>query len=163
MSEQRKIDGRTKRAADLAIAKRQISPASHRAVLAGEITLQAARDLGRDGAPWAADASVRPGTATETPRSASDGAGDAPPQPVSRISKDDRSRLCICGCQRTTRGRFAPGHDQRLLKLAYEYVRGERELTEEQLTYVRDETDKLERARKRVEREEHKNRHKADS
>jgi hypothetical protein len=43
-----KIDGRTRRALDVAIAKRQISPASYRAVLAGEITLQAARDLGRD-------------------------------------------------------------------------------------------------------------------
>jgi len=69
----------------------------------------------------------------------------------------------MCGCGKTTRGRFAIGHDQRLLKFAYEHLRGERELTEEQLAYVRDETDKLERARKRVEREEQRNRQKADS
>jgi hypothetical protein len=56
-----------------------------------------------------------------------------------------------------------PGHDQRLLKYAYEYVKGERELTEQQLSYVRDETDKLELARARVEREEKKNRQKDES
>jgi hypothetical protein len=88
---------------------------------------------------------------------------DAPPQPVSRLSKDDRTRLCMCGCGKTTRGRFAIGHDQRLLKFAYEHLRGERELTEEQIAYARDETDKLERARARVEREEQKNRQKAES
>jgi hypothetical protein len=69
----------------------------------------------------------------------------------------------MCGCGRRTSGRFAIGHDQRLLKFAYEHLRGERELTEEQLAYVRDETDKLERARARVDREEQKNRRKADS
>lgn len=86
-----------------------------------------------------------------------------PPQPVSRISKDDRRRECMCGCGKTTRGRFAIGHDQRLLKFAYEHLRGKRELTEEQLAYVQDETDKLKRARKRVEGEEQKSRQKGDS
>ena len=69
----------------------------------------------------------------------------------------------MCGCGRTTSGRFAIGYDQRLLKFAYEHLRGKRELTEEQLAYLRDETDKLGRARARVEREEQKNRQKADS
>jgi hypothetical protein len=168
MTEQKpKIDGRTRKAADIALAKRQISPASYRALVeeGGRITLQQAKELGRDRGP---DDTGQGHNGPERPagraRSASaDDRRDAPPQPVSRISKNDRSRLCICGCQRTTRGRFAPGHDQRLVKYAYEYVRGERELTEEQLEYVRDETDKLERARKRVEREEQKNRQKADS
>lgn len=36
-------------------------------------------------------------------------------------------------------------------------------MTKEQLAYVRDETDKLERAKALVEREEQKNRQKADS
>ena len=157
------VHHQTRKAADIALAKRTISRASYDALLAGEISLQAARDLGREGGPRASDVSVRPGTATQTSRSAAGGGADAPPRPPSRISKDDRSRLCICGCQRPTRGRFAPGHDQRLLKYAYEYVRGERELTEEQLEYVRDETDKLERARKRVEREDRKAEKKADS
>ena len=44
------------------------------------------------------------------------------------------------------------GHDQRLLKYAYGYVGSKRELTEEQLAYIRDETNKLEKARARVER-----------
>jgi hypothetical protein len=119
--------------------------------------------MGRDGAP-AADATDGPGTTTQISRSASaeDGA-ETPPQPVSRISKNDRTRSCMCGCGRTTRGRFAIGHDQRLLKFAYEHLRGERELAEEQLAYVRDETVKVERAKARVEREEQKNRQKADS
>jgi hypothetical protein len=69
----------------------------------------------------------------------------------------------MCGCGRTTRGRFHPGCDAKMHRLAQEFVRGERELTEEQLAYVRDETDKLERAKARVEREEQKNRQKADS
>jgi len=69
----------------------------------------------------------------------------------------------MCGCGKTTRGRFAIGHDQRLLKFAYEHLRGKRELTEEQLAYVQDETDKLKRARKRVEGEEQKSRQKGDS
>lgn len=57
----------------------------------------------------------------------------------------------------------SPGHDQRLQKYAYEYVKGERELTEEQLSYVRDEINKLEFARARVEREEKKNPQKDES
>ena len=75
------VHHQTRKAADIALAKRTISRASYDAILAGEISLQAARDLGREGGPTPADASVRPGTATETPPSAGDGAADAPPQP----------------------------------------------------------------------------------
>jgi hypothetical protein len=46
-----KIDGRTKRALDVAIAKRQISQASYRAAIEGKITLQQAKELGRDRGP----------------------------------------------------------------------------------------------------------------
>ena len=160
-----KVHHQTRKAADISLAKRRISPASYRAVLAGEITLQAARDLGRDRGPDdTGRASGGPGTATGRVRSASAEDGtDTPPQPVSRISKNDRSRECMCGCDRTTHGRFSPGHDQRLLKYAYEYVKGERELTKEQLAYVRDETNKLDLARARVERVENKNRQKDES
>jgi hypothetical protein len=82
MTEQNtKIDGRTKRALDVAIAKRQVSQESYRAVLAGEITLQRAKAIGRDGAP-AADTgrpSGGPGTTTQISRSASaDDRTDAP-------------------------------------------------------------------------------------
>jgi hypothetical protein len=126
MSEERKMDGRTKRALDTAIAKRQVSQDSYRAVLEGRISLDEAKSLGRGGSPY-----------SPTPKT---------------VSKSDTSRSCMCGCGKTTRGRFAMGHDQRLLKYAYEHLRGERELTPEQLAYVQ-ESGKLERAKARVERE----------
>jgi len=110
------IHHNTRKATDISLAKRQISPASHRAVLAGEITLQAARDLGRDGAPPAADATDGPGTATQISRESS-GTDDAhtPPRPVSRISKDDKTQECWCGCEELTspNRKWRPGHDQR--------------------------------------------------
>jgi len=114
MTEQRNLDGRTRRAADIALAKRTISRASYDALLAGQIGLAEAKAIGRDGAP-AADATDGPGTATETPRSTStDGAGRLP-QPVSRISKDDTRQECWCGCQQLTSPgkRWKVGHDQR--------------------------------------------------
>jgi hypothetical protein len=117
-----KIDGRTKRAADIALAKRQISPASYRALIEeGTITLQEAKAMGRDGAP-AMDTTLGrsgQGTSTEASRSASGGSGgrapDMPPQPVSRISKDDTTQECWCGCQEFTspNRKWKPGHDQR--------------------------------------------------
>ena len=120
-----KIDGRTKRALDMAIARKQVSQESYRAVLAGEITLQEAKAMGRDGAP-ATDATVGrsgPRAATGGPRSTvvEDRRGDGharrhtPPQPTSRISKDDARQFCWCGCQQLTSPncRWLPGHDQR--------------------------------------------------
>ena len=69
----------TKRGADIAIAKKQISPDSYRAVLAGEITLQRAKELGRSGAPT--DTSE----GTSGPRRASSGP-----------RKGSRPRPCLC-------------------------------------------------------------------
>ena len=119
MSEQNtKIDGRTKRAADLAIAKRTISRASYDAILAGRIGLVEAKAISRNGAP-AADATDGPGAAAEISRSASAVGGqdraDTPPRPVSRLSKDDTRQLCWCGCEELTSPgkRWKPGHDQR--------------------------------------------------
>ena len=111
-----KVHHQSRKAADISLAKRQISPTSHRAVLDGDITLQYARDLGRDGAPRAAGGERGPGTATEQARSASaTDAADAPPQPASRNSKDDRTQECWCGCQELTspNRKWRPGHDQR--------------------------------------------------
>jgi hypothetical protein len=123
-----KIDGRTKRALDMAIAKRQVSQESYRAVLAGEITLQHAKAIGRDGAP-----------AADTDR-ASDGREEATKTPV----KGRTPRPCLCGCGQTTRGgRFKPGHDARLhseLKRNLErdpLLRNER-FTEEQKAYAKE-------------------------
>ncbi len=82
------VHGNTKKAADLALAKRAISPDSHKAVHEGRISLEEARELGREGSPF--------GPAKKT------------------VAKNDRSRSCMCGCGRETRGRFATGHDARV-------------------------------------------------
>jgi hypothetical protein len=97
----------------------------------------------------------------EAPEQTSEDGTDGPPQPVSRTSKEDRSRLCMCACgTRTKGGRFAPGHDVRMVSYAKEYLRGERELTDEQMIYVRD-SGKLERARTRLAEEERRRREQA--
>jgi len=67
--------------------------------------------------------------------------------------------MCACGT-RTKGGRFAPGHDVRMVSYAKEYLRGERELTDEQMIYVRD-SGKLERASKRLTEEERRRREQA--
>jgi hypothetical protein len=126
MSEERKVHHQTKRGADLALAKRQISQESHKAILEGRISLDEAKSLGRN-------------------------AGLS--GPAARVDKDDRSRECMCGCGTRTRGRFAQGHDMRLVTYAKEYVRGQRELTDEQLAYVQ-ESGKLDRAKAQVAKEE---------
>jgi hypothetical protein len=117
MSEHSKLDGRTRRALDMAIARKQVSQESYRAVLAGEITLQQAKELGRDRGPdGAIQGHSGPGTGTEISRSASaEDRTDTPPQPVSRISKDDTTQRCWCGCREFTspNRRWKPGHDQR--------------------------------------------------
>ncbi len=77
-----KIDGRTKRALDVAIARKKVSQESYRAVLAGEITLQRAKELGRSGAPT-----------TDTTQ-----ASDGPRRASSGPRKGRRPRPCIaCG------------------------------------------------------------------
>lgn len=123
-----KLDGRTKRALDTAIAKRQVSQESYRAVEEGRLSLAEARDLGRNAGP--------------------DG-------PAVRADKDDRSRPCLaCGETVPTGNRFHQGCDMKMHRLATEYVRGERELEPEQLEYVQ-ESGKLEKARERVLAEDH--------
>ncbi len=121
--EKPKIDGRTKRALDMAIARKQVSQESYRAVLAGTLTLREAKAIGRDGAP-ATDASDGPRRASEGPR------------------EGRQPRPCLCSCGGTTKGgRFLPGHDARLhgeLKRNLEkdpLLRNER-FTEEQKAYA---------------------------
>jgi hypothetical protein len=93
-----KVHHKTRKAADISLAKRKISPASYRAVLAGEITLQAARDLGWDKGP-------------DDTSDADDGLRQASEQP--REGRTPRPCLCSCGGM-TKGGRFLPGHDARL-------------------------------------------------
>ena len=132
--EQPKVHHQTKRAADLALSKKVISPDSHKAILAGELGLEAAKELGREGSPYG---------------------------PVVRVNKNDRGRDCLCGCGLRTRGgRFRTGHDQRLVRLAKRYVRGEVEPNEEQLEYV-EQSGKLERAKAQVAKEDQRKAEKA--
>ena len=106
------VHGNTKKAADTALAKRAISPDSHRAVHEGRISLEKARELGREGSPY----------------------GPAP----KTVSKNDRTRLCMCQCGRETRGRFATGHDARVKGWIVKAVRDGAlgELTDEQRAYA---------------------------
>ena len=121
-----KLDGRTRRALDMAIARKQVSQGSYRAVLAGALTLQEAKAMGRDGAP-ATDASEG--------RSGRE-------EPSTGPREGRQPRPCLCSCGGTTRGgRFLPGHDARLhgeLKRNLEkdpMLRNER-FTEEQKAYA---------------------------
>ena len=127
MTTEATIHPMTRKAADTSLAKRQISPDSYKAILAGELSLEEARSLGRSSGP----------------------AG-----PAVRVDKNDRSRPCIACGGTTQGGRFHPGCDAKMYRIAREYVRGERDLTEEQLAYVRDESDKLERAKRKVSEED---------
>ena len=117
--------------------------------------------MGRDGAPAADNgrASDGPGTATRRAQSAS-GTDDAhtPPQPVSRISKDDRTPTktpCLCGCGTPVVRSFAPGHDARMFRVAREHLTEGRELTEEQREYL-ESSGKMERVRRKLAEEEQK-------
>ena len=134
--ENTRVDGRTTRAADTALAKRAISPDSHKAVHEGRITLEEARELGREGSPYG-------------------------PSPKT-VSKNDRTRLCMCGCSRETRGRFATGHDARVKGWIVRAVREGTldELTDEQRAYA-EERDLVRQTQERMEAEEHKRQEKA--
>lgn len=159
-----KVHGNTIKAADLALMRKDISSVSHRAVLAGQISLKEAKAIGRDGAPTtdAAQGQGGPGTATGMARSARAGGTDAPPhtppQPVSRISKDDHTPTktpCFCGCGTLVGSRFAAGHDMRMFRVAREHLTEGRELTEEQREYL-ETSGKMERVKKKLAEEERK-------
>lgn len=90
-----KVHGNTKKAADMALAKKLISRASYEAVLAGKLSLAEAKELGRDRGP--------------------DGTGQASSGREEATELSRKGRECLCGCGETTRGgRFKPGHDARL-------------------------------------------------
>lgn len=134
MTEQQ-VHHATRKSADNDLARKNISPESHKAVHAGTLTLQEARELGRNAGP--------------------DG-------PAIRADKDDTStsKTCLACGEFLSSGkrRFHQGCDMKMHRLATEYVRGQRELTDEQLAYV-EESGKLDRARERVIAEEEKAAH----
>jgi hypothetical protein len=129
-----KVHGNTRKAAEMALARRQISRHSHRAVHEGRIRLAHARELGRDRGPHDAG-------------QASSGHEEGRKAP--REGSQERSRsgaYCLCGCEEPVRGkksRFRPGHDSRLygeLKRNLEkdpLLRNER-FTDEQKAYARE-------------------------
>jgi|SRR5215213_395321 len=94
-----KVHGNTKKAADMALARREINRESHKAVHEGKITLAEARELGRDRGP-------------DDTGQASSGQDEA----TERAPRKSRApRPCLCSCGGTTKGgAFLPGHDARL-------------------------------------------------
>jgi hypothetical protein len=96
-----KVHHQTARAARLALARKEISQESYRSVLAGELSLDRAKKLGREGAPSARTSRGGSRAATGRVRSAS-AEGEAP------------GKACLCGCGESVTNRFRPGHDQRL-------------------------------------------------
>jgi hypothetical protein len=113
---ERDVHPRSRQAARLALASNWISQESCMAVLAGEITLQWARELGPDRTP-------------DGLQKASKAPGREP-------------RLCICGCGGTIRGgHFLPGHPARLVAVIRHQLHTDPTLagmTEEQRAYARE-------------------------
>jgi Na+-translocating ferredoxin:NAD+ oxidoreductase RnfC subunit len=115
------------------LAKREISPDSHRAVHEGRISLGEARELGRNAGP----------------------AG-----PAVRVDKDDRTpertpTFCLCGCGVLVARTFASGHDMRMFRIAREHILEGRDLTDEQREYL-EVSGKMQKVRERLEAEEQK-------
>jgi hypothetical protein len=138
---ERKIDGRTKRAADMALGKKQISRASYEAILRGELSLAQARALERDRGPHdTGQASSGHEEGRKTPREGR----ERPPEGRERPQEGTSAlRTCLCGCGESVKNRFRPGHDMRLfgeLKRNLEkdpLLRNER-FNEEQRQYARE-------------------------
>ena len=130
MNEEAKVHANTRKAADMALAKKAISPDSHRAVHEGRITVDEARQLGREGSPFG--------------------------PPSRAISKDDRTPTktpCLCGCGELVARTFKAGHDARMFRVAREHLMEGREITKEQRRYL-ETSGKMERVRGRLAEEE---------
>ena len=114
---ERDVNPQTRRGARPALARNLISQESYAAVLAGEITLQRAREVGPNRTP--------------------DGL-----QKVSRASRSSEPRPCLCGCGGTIRGgRFLPGHHSKLVAAVRRRLRTDpilAGLTQEQRSYARE-------------------------
>ena len=118
LAAERDVHHQTKRGARLALTRNLISQESCAAVLAGEITLQRAKELGPNRTP--------------------DGL-----QKASQVSKRrSEPRPCLCGCGGMTRGgRFLPGHQAKLVAAARRQLRADpvlASLTQEQRAYARE-------------------------
>jgi hypothetical protein len=98
-----KVHHNTRKAADVALAKRLISRSSYEAVMQGKLSLAEARELGRDRGPH------------DTGQASS---GHAEGRKAPREGSQEHSRsgpaTCLCGCGELVKNRFRPGHDMRL-------------------------------------------------
>ncbi len=127
------VHHQTKKAADMALAKRTISPDSHKAIHEGRISLEEARELGREGSPFA--------PAKKT------------------ISKDEKGQSCWCSCGSWTKPnrRWLPGHDQRAKGIIMRAVReGTLDELSDQLREYAAERDLIRQTQERMAAEERK-------
>jgi hypothetical protein len=90
-----KVHHNTRKAADIALANKQISQESYEAILRGELSLAEAREFWRDRGP------------DDT------GQGSSGQEESRKTPRKGRECLCSCGGE-TRGGRFLPGHDMRL-------------------------------------------------
>ena len=126
------VHHQTKRGADMSLARKEISPDSHRAVHEGRISLEEARELGREGSPY--------GPAKKT------------------VAKNDRTPTptpCLCGCGDLVPRSFKAGHDMVMFRVAREHLTEGRELTKEQAGYL-ETSGKMARVKTRLAEEEAK-------
>ncbi len=120
------VHHQTIRGARLALARKEISQGSYKAVLRGELSLADAKALGRDRGPDTPEGYTGPPTATEGARSASTGGTDTP---------QDTPRRCLCGCGEPVSRTFKVGHDARLLsELRSQIRKGDVLLRSERIT-----------------------------
>jgi hypothetical protein len=132
MTDEAKVHHASKRAADIALAKKAISPDSHRAVHEGRIDLEEARSLGREDSPF----------------------GPAP----KAVDKNDRTPTktpCLCGCGELVVRLFKVGHDMVMFRVAREHLTEGREITKEQREYL-ETSGKMERVRSKLAEENRK-------
>jgi hypothetical protein len=118
-----RVNGNTKKAADMALAKKAISPDSHRAVHEGRIDFEEARSLGREGSPF----------------------GPAP-KTVGKNDWTPTKTPCLCGCGELVERTFKAGHDARMFRVAREHLTEGREITRGQREYL-ETSGKMERVR----------------
>jgi hypothetical protein len=97
-----KVHHQTERGARIALAKRLISRASYEAILAGRLTLDDGKALGRDRGPDSPERQSGSETVAETPRKGRE-----------RL-QEGTGAYCLCGCGELVKNRFRPGHDMRL-------------------------------------------------
>jgi hypothetical protein len=98
-----KVHHQTERGARIALAKKQISQESYEAILAGTLTLDEAKELGRDRGP---DDTGQGSGGHEEGRKA--------PWEGSQERSQSGAVTCLCGCGELVKNRFRPGHDMRL-------------------------------------------------